>query len=46
MTNRFKVDSKDEYGRMPLSWAAENGHKVVVKPLLEASEVEVDYIPL
>ena len=30
------MDSKDnEYGRMPLSWAAENGHEAVVKLLLE-----------
>ncbi|KAF1994409.1 hypothetical protein P154DRAFT_527092, partial [Amniculicola lignicola CBS 123094] len=27
------VDSKDKYGRTPLSWAAENGHEAVVKLL-------------
>jgi ankyrin repeat protein len=25
------VESKDYYGRTPLSWAAEYGHKAVVK---------------
>jgi len=30
------VESKDEDGRTPLSWAAKNGHKAVVKLLLEA----------
>jgi ankyrin repeat protein len=29
------VDSKDSYGRTPLSWAAQNGHEGVVKLLLE-----------
>ena len=31
------VDSKDtEYGRTPLSYAAEKGHEAIVKLLLEA----------
>ena len=30
-----ELESKDEYGRTPLSWAAENGHEAVVKLLLE-----------
>ena len=29
------VESKDRYGRTPLSWAAGNGHEAVVKLLLE-----------
>jgi ankyrin repeat protein len=29
------LDSKDNYGRTPLSWAAWNGHEAVVK-LLES----------
>ena len=29
------VESKDQYGQTPLSWAAENGHEAVVKLLLE-----------
>jgi ankyrin repeat protein len=31
-----KVDSKDGYGREPLSYAAEGGHEAVVKLLVEA----------
>ena len=32
---RVELDSKDNYGQTPLSWAAENGHEAVVKLLLE-----------
>ncbi|KJK74201.1 hypothetical protein H634G_10574 [Metarhizium anisopliae BRIP 53293] len=34
-TNGADVDSNDEYGRTPLSWAAENGYEAVVQLLLE-----------
>jgi ankyrin repeat protein len=30
---KAEVDSKDQYGQMPLSRAAENGHDAVVKLL-------------
>jgi Ankyrin repeats (3 copies) len=36
------LDSKDSYGRTPLSWAARNGHEGVVKLLLGTGKVEVD----
>ncbi|KAH0538139.1 hypothetical protein FGG08_005247 [Glutinoglossum americanum] len=36
------VDSKDEYGWTPLSWAAKNGHEAVVKLLLDTGKVDVD----
>jgi ankyrin repeat protein len=42
-TGKVDVDSKDNnYGRTPLSWAAENGHEAVVKLLLETGKVDVD----
>jgi hypothetical protein len=34
-TGKVDADSKDNNGRPPLSWAAENGHEEVVKLLLE-----------
>ena len=37
-----KADSKDDYGRTPLSWAAERGHEAVVKLLVERGDVEAD----
>ena len=30
-----ELETKDEYGQTPLSWAARNGHEAVVKLLLE-----------
>ena len=36
------VDSKEKYGRTPLSWAARNGHEEVVKKLLAKDGVNVD----
>jgi ankyrin repeat protein len=36
------ADSKDSYGRTPLSWAAWGGHEAVVKVLVEWEDVEAD----
>jgi ankyrin repeat protein len=36
------VDSKDSYGRTPLTWAAKGGHEAVVKLLLETGKVDVN----
>ncbi|KAK4095781.1 hypothetical protein N658DRAFT_511772 [Parathielavia hyrcaniae] len=33
-TGKVDVDAKDKAGRTPVSWAAENGYKAVVKLLL------------
>jgi ankyrin repeat protein len=42
-TGKVDVNSKDtEYGRTPLSWAAERGHEAVVKLLLATGKVDVD----
>jgi len=41
-TGKVDVDSKNNNGRTPLSWAAENGHEAVVKLLLETGKVDVD----
>ena len=35
LKNRYDLDSKDTHGRTPLSYAAESGHEVMVKLLLE-----------
>jgi ankyrin repeat protein len=40
--DKVDVDSKDEDGRTPLSWAARNGHEAVVKILLDTGKVDVD----
>jgi ankyrin repeat protein len=37
-----EADSKDNNSRTPLSWAAKNGYKAVVKFLLETSKIEAD----
>ena len=36
------IDRGDSYGRSPLSWAAERGHKAAVKLLLDTDKVNVD----
>jgi len=36
------ADSKDEDGRTPLSWAAEEGHEAVVLLLVEREDVKAD----
>jgi ankyrin repeat protein len=42
LKNRHNPDVKDSWGRMPLRWAAENGHEAVVKLLLEkGAELDV-----
>ena len=39
---KVEADSKDEYGRTPLSWATGSGQEAVVKLLLETGKVEAD----
>ncbi|KAI8626567.1 ankyrin repeat-containing protein [Xylariaceae sp. FL1651] len=41
-TGKVDVDSKDNYGQTPLSWAAEKGHEAVVQLLLNTGKVDVD----
>jgi ankyrin repeat protein len=41
-TGKVDVDSKDESGKTPLSWAAEEGNKDVVQLLVETDKVDVD----
>jgi hypothetical protein len=40
--SNIKADSKDKYGRTPLSWAAWEGHEAVVRLLIERDDVEAD----
>ena len=40
--SNIRADSKDSYGRTPLSWAAEEGHKAVIQLLAERGNVEAD----
>ena len=43
LTHRYDLDSKDDYGRTPLSRAAEGGHEAVVKLLLdERADLDVN----
>jgi ankyrin repeat protein len=39
------LQSKDKYGRTPLSWAAEKGHEAVVKLLLKKGARHVTEFP-
>jgi len=41
-TSKVEVDSKDSYGRTPLSWAAEKGCETVIKLLLETGKANVN----
>ncbi|KAG7284881.1 hypothetical protein NEMBOFW57_009496 [Staphylotrichum longicolle] len=41
-TTSVDVDTRDESGRTPLSWAAEKGHGAVVKLLLGTGKVDLD----
>ena len=40
-TGKVEVDFKNKYSQTPLWWAAENGHKAVVKLLLEKGAEEL-----
>jgi ankyrin repeat protein len=41
-TGNVDVDSKDNSGQTPLSWAAKRGNKAVVKLLLATGDVDID----
>ena len=41
-TGKVDIDSKDNSGRTPLSWAAENGHEAMVQLLLGTGKVDID----
>jgi ankyrin repeat protein len=39
--NNIEVDSGDSFGRTPLLWAAENGHKAVMELLQNQQGVQI-----
>ena len=41
-TKQVDVDSKDNDGRTPLSWAALHGQEATVKQLIDTKQVDVD----
>jgi len=41
-TGKADVDSKDNEGQTPLSWAALLGHEAVVKLLLATGKADID----
>jgi ankyrin repeat protein len=41
-TGKADIDSKNDYGQTPLSWAAQGGHEAVVKLLLKTGKADVD----
>jgi len=41
-TGKVEADVKDSYGRMPLWWAAVNGHEAVVRLLVGRDDVEAN----
>lgn len=42
MTSKLNIDAEDDWGRTPLSYAAERGHEAIVKLLLATRQVNVD----
>ncbi|EJT77594.1 hypothetical protein GGTG_02700 [Gaeumannomyces tritici R3-111a-1] len=41
-TGKVDIDSGDNRGQTPLSWAAESGHEAVVKLLFDTGEVDIN----
>jgi ankyrin repeat protein len=41
-TDSVDPDSKDKYGRTPLSWAAENGHEKVERLLIDKGAIMLE----
>jgi len=41
-TGKIAINSKDNDGRTPLSWATFKGHETIVKLLLDTGKVEIN----
>jgi ankyrin repeat protein len=42
LNDKYYLELKDSYGKIPLSWAAKNGHELAVSLLFRIDSVKAD----